>query len=192
MNSAPQTALKNPAASPAAKQKIIGWTMLPLALALLLLAGGGAYLLEKADRQARDTIRKHHIEDIEKSLYFAYSLNGTFPPFEEAAWCGVLNDPRNKEVLAQVEAALRAQHEKYANPDKPFPADPMFAGTAKDYFYWKHSPASFELFAVLEQTPTGERNTVGCANASSQKYDYGIASVWRQNPSGSTLVSSPL
>lgn len=166
--------------------------LLPVMIALLLLIGGGIYLLERADRQARDTTRKHHIEDIEQSLYFAYSLNGSFPPYNEATWCGVLNDPSNKDVLAQVEEALRAQHEKYANLDKPFPSDPRLAGQPGDYFYWKRSPASFELYSMLEETPTGERNTTDCDNSPPLEYDYSVASVWRQDPTGGKFSSSPL
>ncbi len=165
---------------------------LPIIMALLMLAGGGIYLLERAERQTRDTTRKHHIEDIEQGLYFAYSLQGTFPPYEQPTWCGRLNDPANKTVLSQVEASLRAQHTKYANPAKPFPSDPIFAGGSQDYFYWKRSPASFELYSILEETPTGERNTAFCPSAPNTSYDYSVASVWRQDPAGSKFVSSPL
>lgn len=168
------------------------FAIVPVLIACGLLLGGGYALLEKAERQARDTTRKHHIEDIEKSLYFARGLHGTFPPYDSPTWCGVLNAPGNGEVLAQVEAALRAQHEKYANPDKPFPFDPLFAGSAQDYFYWKRSPASFELYAVLEETPTGERNTAACSNGGATAYDYGVTSVWRENPSRGRVVTSPL
>ena len=165
---------------------------LPITLVLILLAVGGMVLLERADRQARDTIRKHHIEDIERSLYFARSLHGTFPPYEEATWCGVLSDPANRDVRNQVEETLRAQHEKYANPDKPFPTDPRFPEQAGDYFYWKRSPSSFELYAVLEADPNGDRSTVLCPTAPNLAYDYGVASIWREEGRSSRIVDLPL
>lgn len=93
----------------------------------------------------------------------------------------MLNAPENAATLAEVEAALRTQHEKYANPEKPFPFDPKLTpGQPGDYFYWKRSPTSFELFSVLEVDRTGDRNTRGCDNASAYDYDYGVASVWRE------------
>lgn len=164
---------------------------LPIVIALLLVGLGGAYLLDKADKQARDTIRKHHLEDIERSLYFARSLKGTYPPYEQGTWCGVLNAPGNEAVLAQLETALRAQHEKYANPAKPFPADPL-AGISADYFYWKRSPSSFELYAGLEAAPSGERSTADCPAENTLTYDYGIASAWRANRSAGAVTGSPL
>lgn len=154
---------------------------LPILTACILVTFGGVFLLEKSERQQRDTTRKHHIEDIEQALYFARNHNGTYPPYDQSQWCGVLNDPDNGAVLAQVEAALRDHHEKYANPDKPFPFDPnVKTGEIGDYFYWKRSPASFELYSVLETDQTGERDTRGCDNAPSFAYDYGVSSVWRE------------
>ena len=158
----------------------------------MLLAVGGMVLLERSDRQARDTIRKHHIEDIERSLYFARSLHGTYPPYDQATWCGVLSDPENRDIRNQVEETLRAQHEKYANPEKPFPTDPRFAEAAGDYFYWKRSPASFELYAVLEADPNGERNTALCPTSPALTYDYGVASIWREDGRSSRIVDLPL
>jgi hypothetical protein len=150
---------------------------LPLAIALLTLALGGWWLLERSDAQARDTIRKHHLDDIEHALYFARDTHGTFPPYDSATWCGQLNAPANRAVRDQVEAALRQQHEKYANPAKPFPTDPR---PDLDYFYWKRSPAMFELYANLEAAATGERNTLLCPTTAAQYYDYGLLSVERE------------
>lgn len=148
---------------------------------MVLVTLGGIFLLEKSERQQRDTTRKHHIEDIEKALYVARSHHGTFPPYDQASWCGLLNAPENANVLSEVEAALREQHEKYANVDKPFPFDPKVpAGEPGDYFYWKRSPAAFELFSVLEVDKNGERNTLACNTATPYYYDYGISSVWRE------------
>jgi hypothetical protein len=165
---------------------------LPLITALLLVVIGGAFLLERAERQARDTTRKHHIEDIEQSLYFARSLHGTYPPYDQATWCGQLNDPNNRPVRDQIEAALRQQHEQYANPDKPFPADPLFSTEQLDYFYWKRSPSTFELYATLEEDPNGERNTAACLTSAKLQYDYGVVSIWREDGSTGTIISSPL
>ncbi len=175
-----------------AKWNIRPSALLPLVAALALVVIGGVALLEKAERQARDTTRKHHIEDIEQSLYFAQSLHGTYPPYEEATWCGRLNDPDNRPVRDQIEAALRAQHEKYANADKPFPADPLYPGQEQDYFYWKRSPSTFELYAVLETDKNGERNTAACPGTGLVRYDYGLASIWREDGSDRTIISAPL
>lgn len=152
---------------------------LPLVLVFTTVLIGSLALLNRADAQARDTIRKHHLEDIERSLYFIRGLAGTYPPYDQPTWCGRLNDPANTAVRAQVEAALRAQNEQYANYTKPFPRDP--AGDPHDYFYWKRSPAIFELYAILEADTNQERNSLGCAGAPPLYYDYGIASTTRED-----------
>lgn len=151
----------------------------PLVAALLLMLVGGWYLIDRADAQARDTIRKHHLEDLERALYFARSLHGTYPPYNQASWCGRLDDLTSKSVRNEIETALRAQHEKYANLAKPFPTDPL-SGTQQGYFYWKRSPVSFEFYAQLEQDPNGERSTIKCPTSPELHYDYGIASVVRE------------
>ncbi len=174
------------------KTRIGSLATLPLIVAFILLTIGGVFLLSKADRQMRDTTRKHHIEDIERSLYVARLSRGTYPPYTEATWCGVLNDPKNREVRNQVEEALRIQNEKYENPEKPFPSDPSFANQAKDYFYWKRSPSVFELYSILEEDPNGERNTSRCKNAETTQYDYGISSILRKNTEYGTVMDSIL
>jgi len=153
-------------------------TRLPVAVALAALLLGGWLLLDRADAQARDTIRKHHLEDIEQALFFARGQNGTYPPYDQPSWCGQLNAPDNKDVRRQIEEALRTQNDKYANLDKPFPADPS---STAGYFYWKRSPAIFELYATLEMDRNAERSTINCANAPTLTYDYGLTSVWREN-----------
>lgn len=152
-----------------------------LPIAIILLAGGSVFFLHRADQQARDTVRKHHLEDIERSLYLAYSIHGEFPPYGEPTWCGVLNDPKNTAVKKAVDEALRAQNEKYANLAKPFPSDPRYGYTNQDYFYWKRSPALMELYATLEADKNANRNTTLCPNATATSYDYGLASADRQD-----------
>jgi len=164
----------------------------PIFVAFLLLVIGGIFLLEKAEAQARDTIRKHHLEDIEQALYLARNTHGTYPPYEQPFWCGTLSAPGNEDTTTQVEKILRQQNAKYANPAKPFPTDPLARdqqainsltgeNRSPTYFYWKRSPSSFELFSVLEADPNGERSTNLCHNSDHLTYDYGIASVWREN-----------
>lgn len=154
---------------------------LPVLVALFSLLIGGWWLLHHSDQQARDTIRKHHLADMEQALFTARQLHGTYPPYDQATWCGRLTDPKNEAVRAEVETALRAQNEKYANPAKPFPVDPRFANTPQDYFYWKRSPASMQLAARLEAAPTGEFSTVACPGSENVAYDYGITSVNRED-----------
>lgn len=151
---------------------------LPLTVGIITLLAAGAFLLDRADGQARDTIRKHHLADLEQSLFFARELHGTFPPYKEASWCGLLNDPKNFAVKSEVEQVLREQNNKYGNEAKPFPVDPL---GQQDYFYWKRSPAVFELYAILEQGNTNEKNTLRCAESPPLYYDYGITSRWREN-----------
>lgn len=161
----------------------------PALSALILLAAGGLFLLNRADEQARDTIRKHHLADLEQALFFAREIHDTYPPYDAPSWCGLLNAPENRTVRDQVEAVLRQQNNKYANPDKPFPIDPLadrFAlrmrdNETYDYFYWKRSPAVFELYAVLEQDDNNERNTRLCPTAPALDFDYGLTSRWREN-----------
>lgn len=172
-----------------------------LAVALLILLTGWL-LLDRAAAQARDTARKHHLDDIEHALYAAYREHDTFPPYDQPSWCGRLNDPKNAAIKVEVETALRQYNDKYGKQEKPFPRDPLVAGiqgadlsaealpaeqtgSAKaralpDYFYWKHSPAVFELYSMLEAAPTSERSTNQCPADSNQVYDYGIRSYDRQ------------
>lgn len=161
---------------------------LPLVVGIVLVILGGVFLLSRANGQARDTIRKHHLADLEQSLFFARELHGTFPPYEEPSWCGLLNDPKNQDVRDQIEVVLRQQNNKYGNEEKPFPSDPLvgrepaeLAGQTPDYFYWKRSPAVFELYAMLEQDDNNERNTLLCQNSPQLYYDYGITSRWRED-----------
>lgn len=165
------------------KSAFFAWTkweeQLPLALGLLLLVTGGLFLLHRSDGQARDTIRKHHLADIEVSLQYARRLHGTYPPYNQPTWCGLLGD-KTSQAYKEIDEALRSQNEQYKNMAKPFPADPKFANTPQDYFYWKRSPASFELYAVLEQDKTGEKSTAGCAGQTWRRYDYGLTSVLRE------------
>lgn len=154
---------------------------MPLAVALLLVLGGGIFLLDKADKQTRDTTRKHHLEDIENSIYFARNEHGTFPPYNKPTWCGLLHASENEAVREQIELALRKQNEEYANKAKPFPTDPLYKEKGYDYFYWKRSPVMFELYAVLESDKNGERDSLACDNAPDIYYDYGINSALRQN-----------
>lgn len=151
---------------------------LPVLLGLSALVLGGVFLLHRADQQGRDTIRKHQLQDLEDSLYLARSRHGTYPPYGESAWCGLLNDPANAAVRAEIETALRQRVEKYANPNKPFPVDPLLQPD-NDYFYWKRSPAVFEIYSRLEADPNGTRNTSGCPAAPALRYDYGINSALR-------------
>jgi hypothetical protein len=161
-----------------------------LVLALILLLVGGTFLLIKQDRQARDTIRKHHLADIETGLYLARRNHGTFPPYDQLTWCGVISAPENTAVRQQIEDSLRIAVEKYKNPTKPFPQDPK--DHERNYYYWKRSPSMFELYSILEAAPTGERNTFACPGGLHTTYDYGIASILRENGEGGTIEYSPL
>jgi hypothetical protein len=150
------------------------FSRLPILLALLGLLVGGAWLLLHSEAQARDTIRKHHLEDIEQALYFAYRQHGTYPPYNEPAWCGSLDASAASAATRQeIEAALREQHKKYANPDKPFPIDPL---ADHSYFYWKRSPAVFELYSILEADPNQNRSTHDCNAVAAEFFDYGLNS----------------
>lgn len=150
-------------------------THTPLIIALIGLIAGGLYLIDLQAKQMRDTTRKHHIADIETSLYFARSRNGTYPPYNQTNWCGFLNE--DSATRQQIEQALREQNEKYENPNKPFPTDP---NPINDYFYVKRSPASFELYAVLETDDNNDRNNFFCTETKPTNFDYGIASVHRK------------
>lgn len=161
-----------------------------IACALLLLLIAGGFLLLKQDRQARDTIRKHHLADIESALYLARTKHGTFPPYDQFTWCGTLTKQKNEHVRKDIEDTLRIAVEKYKNPAKHFPQDPT--EYERGYYYWKRSPSMFELYSILEAAPKGERNTFACPEGIHTTYDYGIASILRENSEGSTIEYSPL
>jgi hypothetical protein len=134
------------------------------------------FLLNKADRQSRDTIRKHHVFDIESALLFAQSTRGTVPPYDQAEWCGSLQE--TSPVRQQIEEALREQSEQYANLSKPFPTDPT---NESGYFYWKRTPDVFELYALLEEDKNGSFSTAGCASADTVVYTHGLNSALRKD-----------
>ncbi len=158
--------------------------------ACLVLVIAGSLLLIKQDKQARDTIRKHHLADIETGLYVARKTHGTFPPYDKLTWCGVISAPENKNVQDAIEESLRKAVDKYANSEKLFPQDPN--QQEKNYYYWKRSPTTFELYSILEAAPTGERNTFTCPEGLHTTYDYGISSILRENGEGTTIEYSPL
>jgi hypothetical protein len=162
----------------------------PVVAALVLLLAAGTLLLIKQDKQARDTIRKHHLADIETALYVARNNHGTFPPYDKLSWCGAISAPENKPVQDAIEASLRKAVEKYENEEKPFPTDPT--EKTRGYYYWKKSPSMFELYSILEANKTGERNTFACPEGIHTTYDYGIASILRESKTGTTIEYSPL
>lgn len=130
------------------------WFPVLLAGALLLLVGFWA--LDLQARQARDTKRRLDLEDLEVALHRILLETGTLPPDDAPTWCGLVNAPANRVVRAAIETSLR-ETKKYAKPEKPFPADPRFVGTGRDYAYWKTSPVSFELLAELEADDNNSR-----------------------------------
>lgn len=145
----------------------------------------GLFALNLQAQQARDTDRKLDLEDLELALVRILNGTGTLPPAEQPRWCGVINDQRNHDVRAAIERSLR-ETKKYAKPEKPFPADPRFAGTPRDYVYWKTSPVSFELLSELEADNNNSRplDLEHCALRSATDgggFDYAISSVQR-NP----------
>lgn len=147
-----------------------------VAAATVAVVSIGAWALRLQSLQARDIIRKHDIEDLEQALYRYGRLTGTYPPDAAEAWCGTLSAPDASAVRSAIENALR-KSEKYAHPDKPFPRDPRFFRTPRDYTYWKTSPVSFELLAELEADPNNSREGVPCAG--SVAYDYSVVSTKR-------------
>lgn len=150
---------------------------LPVVIALGALVVGGLLLLERSERQARDTIRKHHLQDLEDALFFARAAHGTFPPYETATWCGELTPASGEVAVQQVEAALRQQHALYANPAKPFPTDPRHGA----YVYWKHSPTVMELLTSLEADAEVDRDSTGCPAIAARRFTYVLTSSERED-----------
>jgi len=148
-----------------------------LAVTILFLVAG-VWGIRLQALQARDIVRKHDIEDIENALGRYEKVHGTYPPENVASWCGTLSDSASKDVLNQIETSLR-QDDKYAKPEKKFPVDPIYKNSANDYFYWKTSPASFELLAKLEADKNGSRDASPCGNKTA--FDYSVVSFLR-NP----------
>lgn len=122
-------------------------------IALLAL---GLWALDLQARQTRDLKRALDLEDLETALLRLLATTGTLPPADQPTWCGVVNVPKHQATHARIERALR-ETKKYENPAKPFPADPRYARSARDYLYWKTSPVSFELFSELEADDNNSR-----------------------------------
>jgi len=101
--------------------------------ALAIFALLGVWGLSLQAKQARDTIRKHHLEDLEQALLKVGKEKGSYPPYSSSSWCGLLADSENKEVKDVIEESLR-EDEKYAKPDKSFPQDPAYEEKL-GYFY---------------------------------------------------------
>lgn len=116
----------------------------------------GLWALDLQARQARDTTRKLDLEDLEGALLRTLARTGTVPPADRPTWCGTINAPAHRAVRESIEWSLR-ETKKYQNPAKPFPTDPRFSGTGRDYAYWKTSPVSFELLAHLEADDNNSR-----------------------------------
>lgn len=127
-------------------------------------------------------MRKHHLFDLEAALLVAQKTHGTVPPYDQASWCGSLQT--DSPVRQEIEAALRTQNDKYANPAKPFPTDPT---GELGYFYWKKSPAVFELYALLEDDTDGDYSTNGCAGVEAVDYNHGLNSALRRSIQRVTL-----
>lgn len=162
------------------------------ALTTALLCGVGLWALDLQARQGRDTQRTLDLEDLETALHRRLAQTGTLPPTDASTWCGVVNAPENRVVRDTIETSLR-ETKKYARAEKPFPADPRFSDTARDYAYWKTSPVSFELLAELEADRNNSRplNLASCelrlGNARSpatrgEGYDYALISAQRSFP----------
>lgn len=150
----------------------------PLYFAFILTILAGTFLLHRSAAQARDTMRKHHLQDIEDSLYTARSLAGTYPPYQLSSWCGFLNPTHKAPAITQIEAALRQQNNLYANPAKPFPRDPG----AADYLYVKRSPSAFELYAQVETDPSRDFPSLNCPDLDPLPgYNYHLTSLWRES-----------
>jgi hypothetical protein len=139
----------------------------------LLVVGLSGFSLQA--RQARDTTRKLDLEDLETALRRSLAVTGTIPPLRASTWCGTLTTPEHHAVRAEVERFLR-ETAKYVKPEKPFPTDPWFSGSAKDYLYVKTSPVSFELFADLEAERTNRFVIPACGNVA---YDYAVLGLVR-------------
>ncbi len=167
----------------------------PALIGALLLAVG-AWGIDLQAKQARDTTRKLDLEDLETALTRLVRTDGTIPPADQPTWCGVISVPENAAVRSKIEQALRTL-KKYEKPDKPFPADPRWAGTDLDYLYWKTTPVTFELLAHLEADDNNSRplDLTRCAlqvndagpvrrdprlNRGEVGYDYAIMSFQRQ------------
>lgn len=177
----PPLGSKRPGKNPLPKSHHI-LLRLPLIIAFIYLLVGGIFLLNRADAQARDTIRKHHLQDIEDAIYFARGIHGTYPPYDQPSWCGRLDDQSSETVRQQIEDVLRKQNDLYANPNKPFAVDPdpLQIANGQGYFYWKRSPASFELFSQMEAGPQQIRDMSNCPNPAPDTYNYSLTSVWRE------------
>lgn len=160
---------------------LFSFARLPLYLAFALTVFGGVFLLHRSAAQARDTTRKHHLQDIEDSLYVALSIHGAYPPYGQPSWCGYITPESPSDARLAIEDALRHQINLYANPAKSFPEDPLPPHQNPPYFYWKHSPSSFELYANLETTVPDEYLLSNCTGSSpAPAFNYRLTSVWRE------------
>ena len=136
----------------------------------------GLWILNLQAQQARDTRRKLDLADLEIALLRSLATTGTLPPENAPSWCGVLGTPEHAAIRTAIEGLLR-ETGAYRNPAKPFPSDPRWRGTPRDYAYAKTSPVSFELLAELEADRNDSRPLADCGTDTA--YDYGIASLAR-------------
>ncbi len=125
-----------------------------------------------AEKETRDLKRKGDIADLQKALYLHYQEHHTYPPVDTSTFCGNINAPENKNLKRTLEYYLR-QDPNYEKGDKPFPSDPKFSGSDKDYFYWKTGETSFMLLSELERDNNNEKPTESCRQEGNA-FDYAV------------------
>lgn len=151
------------------------WAVL---LLLCVLAVCSLYGFKRIAALARDTERKHELDDLEQALYRYLRQYHVYPPREHPFYCARLSSSSARALRAEIEVFLR-RDVKYQNPAKPFPADPAFANQAGDYIYWKRSPRAFELYAATELSSSKGAPFFPCAQ-SNFPYHYRIRSIKRE------------
>jgi len=100
-----------------------------------------------------DDKRKAELEKIQAVVEKFYDDNGEYPGRD--GWCGRIITVLHPEVKDDISGYF----------DKNgIPQDPAFAGTSKDYFYYREDRNSYVLMAVLENPPPGSKtyNYEGC------------------------------
>lgn len=111
------------------------------------------YSLVRYLTSINDNQRKADLRKLQAAIEDYYEREGEYPAYD--GWCGRIFTFMHPEVKEAISDYFSGEG---------IPQDPSFAGTKKDYFYWREDKNKYILMAVLERPPAGSPtyNYEGC------------------------------
>ena len=126
-----------------------GFTLIELLVVITIIAvliGAATVSYSNAQKKGRDSKRKADLKTIQQALELYFQENKYYPGGPQwFGWCKPTSHDEFKGVLVP----------RYINK---VPADPLYTGTSKDYYY-DYGSSVYKLGAVLENTNDPEYGT---------------------------------